>query len=48
MKWITDKGTVVLTDAEVASLALNAAGYDVLNGHAFNATPMVKAKVVKR
>lgn len=48
MKWITEKGTVTLTDREVADLALAAAGYDVLNGLAYNATPMVRAKVVKR
>lgn len=48
MKWITPEGTVELTEREVADLALNAAGYDVLNGYAFNNTPMVRAKVTKR
>jgi hypothetical protein len=48
MKWITEKGTVTLTEREVADLALHAAGYDVLNGHAYNPIPMVRAKVVKR
>lgn len=48
MNWITPKGTVTLTEREVADLALHAAGYDVLNGLAYNATPMVPAKVVKR
>lgn len=48
MKWITPKGTVTLTEREVADLALHAAGYDVLNALPYNPIPMVPAKVTKR
>lgn len=42
MNWITPNGVVALTTNEVARLAVAAARYDVLNGHAFNLSPVIE------